>query len=314
MNKMSKCLFCSSEQIRCCFQASDRWHEVPGVYEMYRCDACGLLFLNPQPSPEQLAAHYPRTYYAFGGDKPDARRDEELYRIFYGANSSFLKKLVSLPYRPVLRTFVGGPGQRILDVGCGSGHFLAIAKKLCQMEVHGVEPYSYDVAFAAEHGLDIFNGTLAEAAFPNAYFDGITLNHVFEHLADPRAALLELKRILKPGGTLVIGVPQSSCLLYWIFGKRWWQLDVPRHLSVPSAKNLRAVAESTGFRVKRIRYNSIPSSILATLFYWRNDLESRKRYFYQFQQSTLGFRALLPVSYLLNLLRIADQMEMILTI
>jgi len=313
MPSASACLFCGSARHELRFRASDRWFPVHGVFNMRQCLDCGLLFVCPQPSADALAAHYPPDYYAFEGERPDDRRDAALYELFYGERPRALRKLLALPYRPVLRTMPGGRGARLLDVGCGSGHFLAIAKKVLQADAFGVEPWSYNAAFAAREGLNIFPGTLEQAAFPDAFFDAVTLNHVFEHLPDPRAALNELRRILKPGGTLVVGVPQSRCLLYWLFGKHWWQLDVPRHMFVPSSANLLALATRAGFIVQRIRYNSTSTSLLATFYCWRNAAFGREAYLRDFRQRPLAFRALLPLAYLLNLLRIADQIEIVLT-
>lgn len=313
MQSPCACPYCGSTESSFCFRASDRWHKIDGVYTMTRCNDCALLFLNPQPTAEELARHYPLTYYSYEGERSDAQRDERLYRIFYGPKSSVLNRLLFSPYRTILRTFVGGPNQRVLDVGCGSGHFLAIGKKLYEMDAYGVEPFSYNSEFAEKNGLKILNCTLEQACFPEAFFDGVTLNAVFEHLPDPVATLGELRRILKPGGTLIIGVPQSRCLLYWVFGKHWWQLDVPRHLTVPSPSNLKRLAEKLGFKVKGIRYNSTPTSILATLFYWRTRSVPGGKFFYEYTQSKWGFRALLPLSYALNALQIGDQLEILLT-
>jgi ubiquinone/menaquinone biosynthesis C-methylase UbiE len=278
---------------------------------MSRCDDCGLLFLNPQPTPEQLSEHYPADYYSYDADIPNEALYTRLYQTYFGPTRRILDRLAFLPYRLVLRTMVGGPGQKVLDVGCGSGQYLAMLKKVHDVAAYGVEPYSFNPHFARENGLQIFNGSLEDAQFPDAYFDGITLNAVFEHLPDPAATLRELRRIMKPNGSLVIMVPQSRCLLYWLFGKHWWQLDVPRHLTIPSANNLRQLAEATGFRVRSVRYNSTPTSIMATLFYWRT--QSQGKYFHEFGGHWWAFRALLPVSWLLNALRIGDQFEMILT-
>jgi len=313
MKIVSECLFCGSPRHVFRFQAPDRWFEVPGLYKMYECRDCGLLFLNPQPTPLELAAHYPAGYYSFEGERPDVgcgsghflamtkkvlkveaygvepysyddARDEQVYEALYGRNSSFLKRLRFSPYRVVLRTMVGRPGQRVLDA-----------------------------AFAEKNNLRIFQGTLEQASFPDNFFDVITLNHVFEHLDDPRPTLRELRRILKHGGTLILAVPQRSCLLYWLFGRSWVQLDVPRHLFLPSRKNLEDLAVSLGFKTKGVRYNGRPEHMLDTLYYWRNGILGRKRYLYQHKRGQLAFRALLPLAYLFNFLRVGDQIELLLT-
>ncbi len=311
--RTAECLFCGSTDHEFCFQGRDRWFTVDGLYNVHRCRCCGLLFLNPQPSPQQIALHYPRGYYAFDGERPEEARKEHLYAMAHGEHSSPVKKLLSLPYRPVLRTIPARRGDRILDVGCGSGHFLKIARKVFSVDAYGVEPYSYDAAYAARYNLNIFHGALDQAAFPDQFFDAVTLNHVFEHMEDPRSTLREVRRIVKPGGRVVIGLPQSRCLLFWLFGRRWWQLDVPRHLFVPSVHNLSMLAEKTGFSITAVRYNSTPSSIMATLYYWRSDLFRKHRTFEEFEPSRLSFIALLPIAYLLNFLRIGDQVELVMT-
>ena len=302
-------MFCGGSDTKFCFRGRDRRFSIEGSYNVFRCAACDLLFLNPQPSPEQLARHYPANYYAFQGKRAEDRHHERLHANLYGPQSSAFRRLVLSPYRPLLRSLPGARGGRLLDVGCGSGHFLASARKILGVDAYGVEPYTYDAAFAEGNGLSIFSGTLEEAQFPDNFFDAITMNHVFEHLRHPRSTLRELQRIIKPGGEVIIGVPQSRSLLFWVFGRRWWQLDIPRHLFVPCARNLKALAEEAGFAVRRVRYNSTPESILASLNYWRRDL-FRRSGADESKPSRASFVALLPVAYLLNLLRIGDQIEM----
>ena len=313
MKIVSECLFCGSPRHVLRFEAPDRWFEVQGLYKVFECSDCGLLFLNPQPTPEELAAHYPSGYYSLEGDRPGDLRDEQFYEALYGRNSSLLKRIRFSPYRLVLRTMIGRAGQRMLDVGCGSGHFLAMAKRVLNVETYGVELFGFDAAFAEKNNLKIFQGTLQQAAFPDQFFDVITLNHVFEHIADPRSALRELRRILKDGGTLILAVPQKACVLYWLFGKSWVQLDIPRHLFVPSRKNLEALAISLGFKLRGVRYNGRPEPMLDTIFYWQNGIRGRKRYLPEHKSSQLAFRAMLPFAYLFNFLRIGDQIELLLT-
>lgn len=309
MSDSPECLFCGRSDTKFCFRGHDRWLGIEGSYNVFRCAACRLLFLHPQPSPEQLARHYPSNYYAFQGERTEDRRHERLYANLYGPQSSALRRLVFSPYRPLLRSLPSARGGRLLDVGCGSGHFLATARKILGADVYGVEPYSYDATFAERNKLSIFNGTVEQAEFPDAFFDVITMNHVFEHLRCPRSTLRELRRIIKPGGEVIIGVPQSRSLLYWIFGSRWWQLDVPRHLFVPCARNLKTLAEGSGFTVRRVRYNSTPESILASFNYWRRDIFHRSG-ISEYKPARTSFVALLPLAYALNLLRIGDQIEM----
>lgn len=307
------CLFCGSREIEFRFKGSDRLHEVEGTYQVYRCNACGLLFLNPQPSAASIAAHYPSNYYSFQQKHPDQARDTRVYQAVLGTKSTPLKKIAYLPYVPFLRTMAGRPKQRLLDVGCGAGNFLVMAKDILEVEPYGVEPYAHNTSVAAENNLNIYYGELEHAHFSDDFFDVITLNHVFEHVGNPRETLRELRRILKPSGTLIIGVPQSNNLLYWLFDSNWVGLDVPRHIFVPSTENLKQVASREGLKFKRIRYNSTPWNILATLYYWRNQTREPKAYLRQFVQGKLAARVLLPTSYMLNLLRLSDQVEIFLT-
>jgi predicted SAM-dependent methyltransferase len=137
---------------------------------------------------------------------------------------------------------------------------------------------------------------------------------VFEHLSDPTQTLHELHRILKPGGTVVLAVPQSKCLAYWLFGKYWVQLDIPRHLFTHSTATLKEYAKKTGFSVKKIRFNSGPGQFWGSFLYWKTSFkkgaicpDDKTR------GNKLTFLMFLPFSLLCNLFRIGDQVEVILT-
>ena len=313
MKEVSQCLFCGSLRQKLRYRAGDRMFPIGSQYNLQECADCGLLYLNPQPTAAELAAHYPSNYYSFEGDRAEDVRFARWYRAIYGPGSTPLERLRYLPYKIVLRTMIGRRGQRVLDVGCGSGHYLAMAQKILGFDGYGVEPNAYDKEFALTHGLRIFNCTLEEAAFADDFFDAITLNHVFEHISDPLSTLCELRRILKPGGTLVISVPQKKCALYWLFGRQWHQLDVPRHLFVPSRNNLAKVVHSTGFQITHIRYNGRPENFLQTLHYWWCDLRGRPTDLQHWAPPRIAFWACLPLAYLSNYARVGDQIEMFLS-
>ncbi len=148
--------------------------------------------------------------------------------------------------------YVGGieiiPNGRYLDVGCGKGTFLYTMKRINPSgEYYCVKPGNFDEEDTKAHGLNVMRKTLEDAHYPDDYFDVITLNHVFEHVPNPSETMKELKRILKPGGILIIAVPNLNSLAYKIFGKFFYQLDVPRHLFHYSDKHLKIYTSKFNF-------------------------------------------------------------------
>lgn len=100
------------------------------------------------------------------------------------------------------------PG-RLLDVGCGDGAFLHLARAR-GWQTHGVEISPAACQQATALGLEIVQGELMEAGFRDSFFDVVTLHNVLDHLPDPLVELREIRRILKPGGLLFIRVPNGA--------------------------------------------------------------------------------------------------------
>lgn len=140
----------------------------------------------------------------------------------------------------------------LLDVGCGDGSFLISMKQL-GWNVAGVELDRKAVSIAREKGLEIFHGSLGEAKFSNKHFDAITMNHVIEHVSDPVELLKECRRVLKPGGKLVVTTPNIKSLGHLVFNEDWRGLEVPRHITLFSPKALRTCVERAGIDVESLR-------------------------------------------------------------
>lgn len=205
-------------------------------FRVLRCGNCGLVFVDPLPEMGKLAAHYDPGYYEEWIKAQQKRRS----RIW----AERLRKLES--YRS---------GGRLLDVGCGDGAFLLAAKQR-GWSVEGTEISTYAAQRASDLlGVLVFNGELSAAPFPENEFDAVTLWHVLEHLADPMSCLLRVNRLLKPGGLVVIAVPNVNDLMmqaaYRIFKGRRLRLfsvhDREIHLYHFSATTLRAYLKKTGF-------------------------------------------------------------------
>ena len=313
MKKIKFCDLCGNKNFQFLHNAKDRMFNIKGQYSLWKCAACGLIFINPQPSIKEISKHYPNYYYSFEG-KPPSKLKLFFYKIYSSKGNSFLKLFFS-PIKPVIATSLKViPHGKLLDVGCGSGSFLVLAKSL-GMSCYGIEPGVFDVKFAKNHNLNIFHGSLEQAKFSSNYFDCITLNHVFEHMNSPMKSLKELFRIIKPGGSVIIGVPQSRSLAYLLFGKYWVQLDVPRHLFTFSVKTLKDYSKRTGFVLSKVRFNSTPFQFLGSLLYLVNIFKKREVYLSDksFISNKFLFLTFLPLAYLCNILRIGDQVEVILT-
>jgi SAM-dependent methyltransferase len=161
----------------------------------------------------------------------EGREAEELYDEDGYLDSPFFEALKTgatpdvepyLVYGRVLQQLAtrSEPG-RLLDVGCSYGAFLEMAAR-AGWEPHGVDLSRKAVDYAArERGLRVVHGTLAQAGYPDGYFEAVTLWDVIEHVADPLAELREVRRVLAPGGTVVLFTINQRSLInrvgHWIY-------------------------------------------------------------------------------------------------
>jgi len=206
---------------------------------LVQCTRCGLVYQNPRPTPSEIGEHYPPAYESYADHTVQPKHNWLLQQaVEYGTNKRC---------RFVTRHKRAG---RLLDVGCAMGTFLLGMRKQANWTVAGVELNQAVARLASErHGLDIFPGTLEEAAYPDASFDAVTLWDVLEHLHDPRHGLQEIHRILRSDGVVVIRVPNLASWDAKLFGSRWAGLDAPRHLYIFTPEILSALLEKAGFRV-----------------------------------------------------------------
>ena len=114
-------------------------------------------------------------------------------------------------------------------------------------EVHGVEPDPAAAAAARVAGIDVVTGTLADASWPDASFDAVTMSSVLEHLHDPGVALGSAFRLLAPGGLLHLVTPNGDALGAERFGTHWRGLEAPRHLVLFNRRSLTKLLAGCGF-------------------------------------------------------------------
>jgi 2-polyprenyl-3-methyl-5-hydroxy-6-metoxy-1,4-benzoquinol methylase len=177
---------------------------------------------------------------------------------------------------PVLSSrFEGLPayvaGGKLLDVGCGNGNYLYSLREL-GWETYGVEIDEQACHYAREVlGLTVSQGSLAEARFPDAFFDVITLRHVLEHLPDPGRTLATVYRLLREGGSILIEAPNIESLQARFFKARWFHLDIPRHLYHFAPATLQALLQKAGFSEIRLSFIPNMTGTAGSLQYWWNE-------------------------------------------
>jgi SAM-dependent methyltransferase len=192
------------------------------LFGILRCARCRLGETFPRPI--NIGNYYGETYYGqrhgITADYCDSRR----YRI--------------------LERACGNPG-RLLDIGCGEGTFLLAAQHQ-GWKVIGTEVGSAAAA-AAARGIPIARSL--EETNAASGFDAITMWHTLEHFVDPHAIVAQAGALLRPGGTLIVAVPNAGGLQATLFRSNWLHLDVPRHLFHFTQEALSHAIERVGLAV-----------------------------------------------------------------
>jgi 2-polyprenyl-3-methyl-5-hydroxy-6-metoxy-1,4-benzoquinol methylase len=211
-------------------------------YKILKCLKCGFVYVNPIPPKGLLEKAYSDEYYEPWLGNQRGKR--------ISMWESRLKTLNSFSARK----------GNLLDIGCGEGLFLEIAKR-SGWHVTGTEISSFAVKYSREKlGLDIYQGEITDIGFPDKVFDAITMWHVLEHTTNLVAVLKEIRRVLKNNSVLILAIPNiDNILSQWIYrlvkGKKMHLFDPEDrelHLYHFTPKTIRLALEKTGFRIEKI--------------------------------------------------------------
>jgi SAM-dependent methyltransferase len=138
------------------------------------------------------------------------------------------------------------PGGRVLDVGAGRGRFVSAALA-AGYDASGIEPSGRGGAAIERVGIE-------DAQLPGASLDAAVLWHVLEHLDEPAMALRRVRGWLRPGGGLLLGVPNLASVQAAIGGARWYHLDVPRHRVHFTPAGIEALVHRSGLSVVGVHH------------------------------------------------------------
>jgi 2-polyprenyl-3-methyl-5-hydroxy-6-metoxy-1,4-benzoquinol methylase len=163
---------------------------------------------------------------------------------------------------------------RILDIGCSLGFLLEQARQF-DWEPYGVEVSPYAVEYARKNfGINVTEGILEEDTYPSLFFDVVLCSHVMEHVPSPRTVLRRIRKILRPGGVVLIFVPtQFASLSYRVLG-RVRGVGPPLHLYFFSRSTLSSLLDQEGFSIVQSEMNTELAHLLGA-FTRNKGLESK---------------------------------------
>jgi 2-polyprenyl-3-methyl-5-hydroxy-6-metoxy-1,4-benzoquinol methylase len=222
------------------------------TFDLYHDEELDMLITYPQPSLENLGKYYESVDYI---SHTDSKRSL-FEKAYHFVKSIALKNKLNL-----INSLQPNKGS-ILDIGAGTGDFLSVAKENGWHTI-GVEPSDKAKAIAKQKGVT-FVGETSE--LESHSFDVISMWHVLEHVPDLDQQLKELKRLLKPNGTIIIAVPNFKSFDAKYYGKFWAAFDVPIHFWHFSKKTIKMLFEKEEMKLIKVlpmKFDSFYVSLLS---------------------------------------------------
>lgn len=229
--------------------------DVPVNLHWRESDGFGQLL--PRPDTGLIATFYEVEYYTHGepqapettGNDPVPFTSKVINHLAWRADKGV--ELTNAHWQALL----GTEPADVLEIGCGSGATLERLNGMGHRCV-GVEPDPAAMAETQRRNVEVYPGIAEDLPkeISTRKFDAVTMLHVLEHCLDPELAVRNAYDLLKPGGSLIIEVPNNNCKGRTFFGKSWLWLDIPRHLNFFTSTSLSAVFEQAGLTDIKVEY------------------------------------------------------------
>jgi len=222
------------------------------TFDLYYDQDLDMLITSPQPSPENLGKYYESTDYI---SHTDSKRSlfEKAYHFVKG---------IALKNKLNLINNSSTSKGNLLDIGAGTGDFLLTAKQNGWNTI-GVEPSEKAKGIAINKGIQFSDST---QELESHSFDVITMWHVLEHVPNLEIQIKELKRLVKPNGTIIIAVPNYKSYDANYYGKFWAAFDVPIHFWHFSKKAIQLLFEKENLKLEKVlpmKFDSFYVSLLS---------------------------------------------------
>ena len=235
----SRCCICGSTNSTRLFDAPVQEYQ-KGVFELdsfpiVKCSQCGLIFVNPR-----ISSGANSKYYEFLLPQDHDFLDKHFFETY-----SFHKNQLERYIRVIKKYRRSG---RLLDLGCGNGYFLTCARDSgFQVEGQDISPFFVDYC-RQNINLKVHSGELATLNLESSSYDVITMFDVIEHVYHPDKLLAECRRLLKPGGILVITTHDAGNFLAKRYGVNWRMIYPIGHVYYFTRKTLRSLLRKVDFK------------------------------------------------------------------
>ena len=230
-----KCPWCGSENAQLHLELKDLFL-TREPFKILECKECGLLYTTPRPNKDEIGRYYnSEEYYSHQENK-----EGFIPKVYEKVKSVNLKNKYGIATE-------GKEKGKALDIGCGVGDFLHT------MEQHGwdctgVEPSEDAKVIAKKRIKGQLLSSEEQENLPDSSFDIITMWHVLEHVDDIRWQIQQLHRLCKPGGRIIIALPNYKSYDGQYYKAEWAAYDVPRHLNHFNKETLIKILEESGLR------------------------------------------------------------------
>lgn len=253
MEFLKQCPVCGTEKFEPFISGKDYFLSGED-FAIVKCAQCGFRFTNPRPLANELGRFYESTDYISHSNSRQG--------IFAMAYQQVRKYTLRQKYLLISKFH---KNASILDIGCATGQFLNYMSEM-GWKTTGIEPDTKTRTRAQdEFGLEVY-GEEQLGFFEKESFDVITMWHVLEHVAALDNRMEQLRKLLKPEGTIIVAVPNCESPDAVTYGKFWAGYDLPRHLYHFSKKDITALAGKYNFRVETVlpmKFDSYYVSLLS---------------------------------------------------
>jgi len=242
------CRLCDSERLSVIL--SQNSGDLGEKFSLIKCEDCNFVSVYPLPSDVQLSLYYDKHYWQ--GET--------------GKKGFLLDTLFKLRMLGVVRKIRGYIPQngRILDWGCGDGSLVEL------LGSYGFICFGIDKYIASSKGNIISNKSIEESPFPNDYFDAITCFHLLEHIKDPLKSVRKAVDLLRPGGVLIVEVPNIDSIGFQVFKEKWQPLEIPTHVNHFAPEALSKLFDFVGgariLEIETFSHRVSPSAVVLSLF------------------------------------------------